>query len=66
MGKEQIYFIGGWFGCTFGWLLSELFNSNVFLAFVFFLASFFVGQHICSKICGDEDDSGQKTESDQG
>lgn len=64
MKKEQTYFNGGWFGCAIGWTLSEIINTNsFFLTFLIFLLCYFGGQHICSKIWGDKDDSGQKTES---
>jgi hypothetical protein len=54
MSKEQIYFIGGWFGCLFGWMFSRLVDANIFLTFLFFLLCYFGGQYICSKVCKDD------------
>lgn len=54
MKKEQIYFLGGWYGCLFGWMFSRLANSNIFLTFLFFLLGYFGGQYICSKVCKDD------------
>ena len=55
MKKEQIYFIGGWFGCLFGWMFSHLVDANMFLTFLFFLTCYFGGQYICSKVYKDDD-----------
>ena len=54
MKKEQIYFIGGWFGCLFGWMFSRLAGANIFLTFLIFLLCFFCGQCVCSKFCKDD------------
>ena len=54
MKKEQIYFIGGWFGCLFGWMLSRIAGANIFLTFLIFLLCYFGGQYVCSKFCKDD------------
>ena len=54
MKKEQIYFIGGWFGCLFGWIFSRLAGANIFLTFLIFLLCYFGGQYVCSKFCKDD------------
>lgn len=58
MKKEQIYFIGGWFGCLFGclfgWMFSRLAGANIFLTFLIFLLCYFGGQYVCSKFCKDD------------
>lgn len=57
MKKEQIYFIGGWFGCLFGCLFglfSMINDGNIFLTFLIFLLCYFVAQYVCSKFCKDD------------
>ena len=54
MKKEQIYFIGGWFGCLFGWMFSRLAGANIFLTFLIFLVCYLGGQYVCSKFCKDD------------
>lgn len=54
MKKEQIYFIGSWFGCLFGWMFSRLAGANIFLTFLIFLVYYFCGQYVCSKFCKDD------------
>lgn len=54
MKKEQIYFIGGWFGCLFGCMFSIMADTNIFLTFLIFLLCYFGGQYVCSKFCKDD------------
>lgn len=54
MKKDQIYFIGGWFGCLFGWMFSRITDANIFLTFLIFLLCYFGGQYVCSKFCKDD------------
>lgn len=54
MKKEQVYFIGGWFGCLFGWMFSKMTGANIFLTFLIFLLCYFGGQYVCSKFCKDD------------
>lgn len=65
MKKEQVYFIGGWFGCLFGWMFSRLVDSNIILTFLFFLVCYFGGQYICSKVWKDDTEPNAEEEVDK-
>lgn len=54
MKKDQVYFIGGWFGCLFGWMFSRMAGANIFLTFLIFLVCYLGGQYVCSKFCKDD------------
>lgn len=65
MKKEQIYFIGGWFGCLFGWMFSRLAGANIFLTFLIFLLYYFGEQYVCSKFCKDDTKPSDEEEVDK-
>lgn len=65
MKKEQIYFIGGWFGCLFGWMFSRLAGANIFLTFLIFLLCYFGGQYVCSKFYKDDTKPSAEEEVDE-
>ena len=54
MKKEQVYFIGGWFGSLFGCMFSIMADANIFLTILIFLLCYFGGQYVCSKFYKDD------------